>query len=146
MRFLLRIWPSLVLGVIVCGDESSVPSAFLPRGVALDFDVDVNENTETLIPLRAAVPIPDADDHGGQLLWPIAVEETENTSLLTVETAQLTIRGMYHESASDLTIRLLHEGNAAVLVQERGVDRMYGFPTPRKYWDLTNLKLKRSLK
>lgn len=136
----------LLLCVHDSTEASEIPSAFLPKGYALDSVVAVNENTETVVSLTAAIPIPDANEQGGQLLWPIMVEESENNSALTVESAQLTIRGLYHESASDLTIRLLHEGNGAVLVQQRGEGRMYGFPTPRNYWDLSNLKQKRRLK
>lgn len=115
----------------------------LPRGEPSNSDVDVDQNQETIISLRAAVPIPDSDEHGGQLLWPITVQENINLTDLTVENAYLTIRGMYHESSQDLRIALLHEKKSAILVDQRGDSRKYGVPTPRKYWDLSSIKQKR---
>ncbi len=72
-----------------------VVTAIEPLPRALSLELIANKNTDTVIPLRANIPIPDF----GEVNWPV---EISADSSVVVKSATVTIDGLWHEQASDL--------------------------------------------
>jgi len=132
--------------LFLCG---SINALYLPEGVPVDSEYDMNQGSELEIPLLAATPLPDKNQKGGQLNWPIYISPdtfgNENRfDDIVVNNVILTLRGLYHESSGDLVMKLAHQGIAVTLSENRGETRRFGIPANRDYAKLSNHREQRT--
>ncbi|GBG28430.1 Hypothetical Protein FCC1311_046532 [Hondaea fermentalgiana] len=130
-------------------EQSHAASQVVP-GIPVNSTIDVDMNSEIFVPLQAAVPLTEPKERGGQLNWPIYISKDTfgNEGVfddLVVDNIAVTIRGLYHEWAGDLTMVVSHEDTSSTLSENRGGKRQLGRPAPRAYESISAAKLKRSM-
>lgn len=140
--------PALLLVRPAHGAWTPPAGQFLPPGIPVNRTMDVDMGSEALIPLQAAAPLPEKTYKGGQINWPIHIPEfalggASQFDDMVVDNIAVTVRGLYHEWAGDVTMKILHEGAASTLTAARGEERRLGRPAERPYWALSATRQKR---
>jgi hypothetical protein len=124
-----------------------------------DLYVECKIGTPVDITLHAVAPIPDGT-LGGTLAWPMNIHDSTRSMIGhlqrhnysgtdTVVGVKVLVRGLYHETALDVRMKLLHAGKSVVLTGGSGVrnsrdsTRAFGKPNPRATAYLSNLKHQR---
>lgn len=129
--------------------NSAEATTKLVPGIPVNATIDVDMGSEIFIPLQAAVPLPEPREKGGQLNWPIYISKDTfgNEGVfddIVIDQVSLTLRGLYHEWAGDLSMVISHGSNAVTLSSYRGGRRRLGEPVARDYARLSSAQLKRS--
>jgi hypothetical protein len=106
---------------------------------------DMNMGSELLVMLSTVTALPEPDVAGGQLNWAILVSADPlgvGLNDVVVDTVSVELRGLYHESAGDLDVRVSHAGRSSFLSSNRGGSRAFGAPFTRPYQEVTQSALR----
>eukprot|EP00753_Platysulcus_tardus_P015555 PLAT5078.1.p1 GENE.PLAT5078.1~~PLAT5078.1.p1 ORF type:complete len:632 (-),score=203.59 PLAT5078.1:142-2037(-) len=122
------LWRNGALALALLAVAVLPAAASRPQAAAADFETVGNVNEDKLFALRANIAIPD----GGELSWPLHVPDD-----VTISSVSVSLRGLYHRTAGDLSIQLYHLSGSSIITERRGGTYKLGLPAanPRALLD-----------